>query len=98
MKETCKELSNDLQLEILKSLCSKKTIKELTKELGFKHNKNVYRETVYNKIEKLVQIGLVSKEYDNVSKKIVYYTRVKEITLDIQNFKIKEIILRGKDE
>ncbi len=94
MKETCKELSNDLQLEILKSLNTKKTIKELTKELEFKLNKNVYRETVYNKIERLVDIGLVCKEYDNCSKNIVYHTCVEEITLDIKNSKIKNIITR----
>lgn len=98
MKKTCKELSNNLQLEILMALNSKKTIKELTKELEYKLNKNVYRETVYKKLEKLVEIGIVSKEYDGFSKNIVYYSPVKEVILDIQNFKIKKIIMRDKDE
>lgn len=96
MNEVCKELSNEIQLELLKLLKTKKNINQLQKELKEKLKKQIYRETIYNKLEKLVELGIAQKEYDSTSKRLVYYTLVKGIMLDLENLQIAKIIRENK--
>jgi len=92
----CNELGNTIQIELLRILNTKScNLKELQLELENKFNKPVYRETIYKKLEKLIKLGIVKKEYNQLSKRLIYVIQVNKVALDIKNLKIGKITKNG---
>jgi Fe2+ or Zn2+ uptake regulation protein len=91
ISDICKELSNEMQLEILKILKTKKNINQIQNELKKRFNKKIYRETVYKKLENLVKLSIINKEYDQKSKRLVYYLVSKKIIINVEDLNVKKI-------
>jgi Fe2+ or Zn2+ uptake regulation protein len=73
-----------------------RNITDIIHTLNQKNHKTNYRETVYLQLEKLVDSGLVEKEYDVGDKRLIYYLSVGEITINLENLKIKSVEGKGR--
>jgi Fe2+ or Zn2+ uptake regulation protein len=86
-------LASRTRLDILKILSNgSKTVKDVINELNSQKYNIKYRESVYRSIEKLKEIGLIEKYYDEKNKSIMYRMKVKKIVYEIDKDKIQLII------
>lgn len=77
-------LNSEVRREILKILSQGPTsVKEVLTKLQLKKIEIKYRESVYRDLEKLVNVGLVKKYYDNKQKGIRYQLLTTQIQFDL---------------
>jgi predicted transcriptional regulator len=85
IRKYCKELSNHIQLNLLEILSTKMSLNEIIEIMAIQKNRHVYRETIYKKLECLINLGIVKKEYNQNKKKLVYYVIQNKIVLNLKN-------------
>jgi len=86
-------LASRIRLDILKILSNKpNTVKGVINELNSQKYNIKYRESVYRSMEKLKDIGLIEKYYDEKNKSITYKLKANKIIYEIDKDKIQLIV------
>jgi len=86
-------LASRIRLDILKILSDEpKTVKSVINELNSQKYNIKYRESVYRSMEKLKDIGLIEKYYDEKNKSITYKLKANKIIYEIDKDKIQLIV------
>jgi len=90
--EICKALGSETRLRILEILAnggmsSVKVYHEYSKKF---HDKK-QRESIFRALQKLVNVNILEKVYDDKKKEIIYKLKAKEITIDLVNQRLKVV-------
>lgn len=82
--ELGKALSNQTRVHIILLLAgSPSSTASLHQKYTTKYDESKHRETIYREVEKLVEIGLVDKNYDSNSKTFIYTLNYESIEIDL---------------
>jgi Fe2+ or Zn2+ uptake regulation protein len=94
MHDICKLakiLSSETRLRLIKILSNEKRLSAVEVYNIYKrlYDDVKHRESIYRELEKLVDVKILTKEYDKRMKKLVYKLHTKEIIIDLLNLQIK---------
>jgi len=89
IKKVCKALSSETRLKIIELISQKKyTAVGLYKEYNNVYSDAKQRETIYRELEKLVEAGILEKDYNKDTKNIEYGLGISKLTIDLIKLKL----------
>jgi len=92
--KTCKALSSETRLKILGLFNNKShSAIEIFRKYNGNYSDSKQRETIYRELEKLVDAGILEKDYISKNKKIIYRNRLSKISIDCRELEIKTEVI-----
>ena len=84
-------LSNRTRVRLLQLLSEQShSTQSACEEYNDKYSDSKHRESIYRGLEKLVESGLVRKEYESENKRLEYTLRVESLYVDLEKATVHE--------
>lgn len=89
--EVCGALSNDTRLRLIEILNEEGAMssKQAHEEFARRYNSH-RRESIYKALETLVNVGLLTKYYDQEKGKIMYDTGIQRLVINLDSLEVEE--------
>ena len=92
LNELAKALSSETRLKIIKILSEKElSALEVHEVYERTYKEGKHRESIYRELEKLVEVNILKKIYNEKEKKIVYKLAIQKIVIDLPTQRVEII-------